>query len=356
LGLAVRARLDLAAVSLGLAACAAAVEPPAPPPFAGDRAAPVTPITEPSAPPPEPPAPAPPVTPTVAPVALAAPQVNLAIEPPFRLDRRVFPTTKAAFLADLADRTRWNKGGLGAFEQMPPVPGHPLPKVILDVTRATGPRAAPALQRELRRSFWSKAVECFSLGAYKDQKLRGTTTLSLVVAPAGQVRGAQVTATTFQDPDVNACLTDRARKVALPAAKARSLVTMALQLGHGDEPVPPPGKLVVPGDGELSPEVIRAVIEAARPELEGCFRLSLPYLPELWGRLGIRFHVTEKGKTDEAFEVESTFPDELARLCVLRAARKLTFPTPAGGDLRFVVPLRFWSDRSVVAQPGGGEK
>ena len=349
-----RARLDLAAVSLGLAACAAAVGPPAPPPFAGEPPRPATPITEPSAPPPEPAAAPPAPAPTVAPAAPAAPRANLTIEPPFRLDRRIFPRSKADFLADLADRTRWNQGGLGAVDKPPPpVPGHPLPKVILDVTQAAGPRSAAELQRVLRRTFWSRAVECFSLGAYKDQKLRGTATLVLNVTPAGQVRAARVAATTFQDPDVNACLADRAHRVELPRARARSSVTMALQIGHGDEPVAPPGKLIVPGDGELTPEAIQAVVEAARPELEGCFGLALPYRPELWGRLGIRFHVTDKGKTDEAFEVESTFPDELVRLCVLRAARKLTFPTPVGGDLRFVVPLRFWSDLSVIGRPGG---
>jgi hypothetical protein len=58
--------------------------------------------------------------------------------------------------------------------------------------------------------------------------------------------------------------------------------------------------------------------------------------------------VTEKGKTAEAFEVESRFPDERVSLCALRAARKLSFPKPADGDIRFIVPLRFRTDRSPV--------
>jgi hypothetical protein len=94
------------------------------------------------------------------------------------------------------------------------------------------------------------------------------------------------------------------------------------------------------------------VIEAAQPVLQACYEPALAYAPGLWGRLGVRFHVTDHGKTDEAFEVESRFPDERVTLCVLRAARKLSFPTPAGGDIRFVVPLRFWSAESPVAGEG----
>jgi hypothetical protein len=52
-------------------------------------------------------------------------------------------------------------------------------------------------------------------------------------------------------------------------------------------------------------------------------------------------HVTPSGKVDEAFEVESRFPDESAARCVLREARALEFPPPQGGDVRIVVPLRF---------------
>ena len=93
------------------------------------------------------------------------------------------------------------------------------------------------------------------------------------------------------------------------------------------------------------------MVEAALPTFEACYQAALGYAPELWGRLGIRFHVTEKGQTDEAFEVESQFPDERVTLCVLRAARKLRFPRPSGGDLRFVVPLRFRTERSPSASP-----
>jgi hypothetical protein len=277
-------------------------------------------------------------------------RVAVAIEPPFRLDRRVFPAEKAAFLADLRDRTRWNQGGMGALTNpVPPVPGHPMPKVIVDVTHVTLPQSGPEVQRIFRKMFWSKVVECYGLGAYKDQKLRGKAKLNLRVSRAGKITAARPEGSTFNAPEVASCLADRILSIALPKVRAAARAVVEIQVGPGDEPMPPPASLITPGDGVLPPEVIRGVIEAALPGLKACYGQALEYAPELWGRLAIRFHLTDRGKLDEAFEVESRFPDERVTLCVLRAARALVFPKPSGGEMRFIVPLRFWSDRSPPA-------
>jgi hypothetical protein len=302
---------------------------------------------------------APPTAPSAWPEAATAPAIEasapraiVTLEAPFRLDKRVIPPDKATFLADLKDRTLWNKGDMGKLlAEPPPVPGHPAPKVILDVTRSKGPLSAAEAQRVLRARFWIKAVECFSLGAYKDQLLRGTARLAVTVAASGRVDAASVATTSFADAEVNGCLADRMRGMTLPKSRAGTRFTVELQIGHGDEPVAPPATRIVPGDGELAPDAVRAAVEPALPAFEACYRAAFAYAPELWGRLGIRFHVTEKGQADEAFEAESSFPDERVKLCVLRAARKLNFPRPANGDLRFIVPLRFRSDRSLVPPP-----
>ncbi|MFT3773306.1 MAG: AgmX/PglI C-terminal domain-containing protein [Minicystis sp.] len=289
--------------------------------------------------------------PTASPADTAPPQpiIHFAVEDPFRLDRRIFPSTKEAFLADLKDRTAWNQGGLGELTSpLPPVPGHPAPKVIIDVTRASGAIRAADAQRVLRKGLWIKVVECFSLAAYKDQKLRGAVKLAATVSATGKVSSARATQHNFPDDEVPRCLGNQLRAFAMPKAKGRTTLALEIQIGHGDEPVPPPASLIVAGDGELTPEQVRTAIEGAQPEFEGCYRAALAYAPELWGRMGIRFHVTEKGKTDEAFEVESRFPDERVSLCVLRAARQIVFPKPVGGDLRFIVPLRLWSERSPI--------
>ena len=82
-----------------------------------------------------------------------------------------------------------------------------------------------------------------------------------------------------------------------------------------------------------------------------CYRAAFSYAPELWGRILIRFHLTEKGRVDEAFEDEETkFPDPRVRQCVIREARKLKFARPKEGDLRFMVPLRLWNSRSTIPE------
>jgi hypothetical protein len=362
-----RPRPSFPVVALALAlvlGCAAAPPPPPapltalpPPPPAPAAAAPPAPsevTPPPAAADPVPPAADPPPA-DPAPADPPAPRIGLAIEEPFRLDRRVFPQDKAAFLADLADRTRWNQGGLGELAApLPPVPGHPAPKVIVDVPRARGPRAAADVQRELRRLFWIHVVGCYGEGAWDHPTLRGAAYLSASVSAEGKIVSSSVTSTTFRDDVVPRCLAEHVQRIALPRAKGPSQIAVDVHVGPGDEPMPPPQDLVVPGDGEIAPAAVRAVIEAARPAFEACYAPALAYAPALWGRLGVRFHVTERGRTDEAFEVESRFPDERVTLCVLRAARKLKFPKPAGGDVRFVVPLRFWSGESPVAGAGAG--
>ena len=328
-----------ATAALLLAACAAPAPPPpaAPPPAAPAPAPTATALAV--EPPPAPPEPPPPPTPAL----------HLAMEPAFRLDRRVFPPTRAAFLADLQDRTAWNTGGLGLLSApLPPVPGHPAPKVIIDVTRASGALKAADAQRVMRSGLWGKVVECYGHRAYKDQKLRGMAALTVTVASNGKVTGARATKNRFPDQEIPRCLGNQIRNFAFPKSRGKSTLAVEIQIGHGDEPVPPPPQLIVAGEGELTPAEMGAAVEAARPSLMGCFEAAQAYAPELWGRLGLRFHVDEKGKADEVFEAESRFPDERVSLCVLRAARQIAFPKPRGGDLRFVVPLRFWSDRSPI--------
>jgi hypothetical protein len=350
---------------LSLAACTAEHRPPPLPPFSGqppgppaevgvaasassDTQGPTAPTTS------SPSASRPTEATRAAATAEASPRAFFAIERPFRLDQRVFPKERATFLADLKDRTRWNRGGLGALSApLPQVPGHPQPKVIIDVTGARGPHAEAEMQRALRRLFWGKVVECYGLGAYKDQKLRGKATLVLRVTGGGKITSARPRgvglATDPAGADVVTCLANKTMQLDLPKARAASQITVEIQIAPGDEPAQPPASVLKPGVGSLDPAVIAGIVSASRGSFEACYRAAFAYAPELWGRLALRIHVTETGKLDEAFESETSFPDERVTLCVLRSARALAFPKPDGGDLRFVVPMRFWSDRSPVS-------
>jgi hypothetical protein len=275
---------------------------------------------------------------------MPGPLAVVRIETPYKLDQYPFPKDRESFLIDLADRTRWNRGGLGPLEApLPPSAGHPMPKVIVDVTHLSGHHAAADVQRLARKNFWIKVIECYGLGAYKDQHLHGITTLRFRVTPGGKVKSPRVLRSTLPDAEVTACFAEQIEHLALPKAHAGSVVTATVEVNPGDEPMPPPPPLVVPGPGTLDLDAAAQVVAAALPDLRACYLPALAYAPGLWGRLAVRFHVTDRGKLDEAFEVESRFPDEGVARCVLAVARRLSFARPADGEVRFVVPLRFAS-------------
>ncbi|WP_437814771.1 AgmX/PglI C-terminal domain-containing protein [Sorangium sp. So ce1078] len=361
--LAIDPRLLLAA-AVALAACAA---PPRPPPRAAGLPAPAAvrpaPLPRSDAPAPAvapaelsaPPSPAAP--PAAAAVPPAAPSAtssgisstaageggaleapSIAIDPPYKLGQHQVPRGQA----EAAERDRWNAGGRGdPPAPPPPAEGHPLPRIIVDIDKVKGPLKAGDVERIARRHLWIHVYSCYRLRAYRDPSLHGKTTVRLTVSRAGKVTAARATSSTLSAPDVVSCLAQRAKSLSLPRARAGSTVVATLQVYPGDEPVEPPPSVLAPGPGELQPDAISAAVAEALPAWRGCYGAALAGAPALWGRLAIRFHVTDSGAVDEAFEVESRFPDERLTRCVLRRARALTFPAPEGGDLRFVVPLRF---------------
>jgi hypothetical protein len=272
--------------------------------------------------------------------------VHITLETPYKLDARLVPKTRKEYQDDILERRRWNDGGQGTLIREPPAPdGHPLPRVIIDVTRVRGAHRKDELQRELRRSMWIKVVDCYRLGAYLNQKLRGKTMVTAELSAKGKVTRARLTTTTLDDPHVAQCLPIALKALPLPKARSISTATVEIQIGAGDDPMPPPPSALTPGPGSLGPDAVLAVLTEAVPKLEACYRGALDYAPELWGRIAIRLHVTRSGQVDEAFQTESRFPDEGMLRCVLKQARTLAFPAPAGGDLRIVAPVRFSTER-----------
>ncbi|XXX78110.1 AgmX/PglI C-terminal domain-containing protein [Sorangium sp. So ce134] len=371
----------LLAAALAVAACAAppgpasraaglpapaAVQPARPPAPAGAPAPAVAPPVEQRPPaPPAPSAAAPGAPPAPSAAPLAAPSAtsaassaaageggapgaagepqrpSIAIDPPYKLGQHLVPRGQA----EAAERDRWNAGGRGdPPAPPPPAEGHPLPRIIVDIGKVKGPLKAREVERIARRHLWIHVYSCYRLRAYRDPSLHGKTTVRLTVSRAGKVTGARAVSSTLSAPDVVSCLAERARSLSLPRAKAGSTVVATLQVYPGDDPVEPPPSVLAPGPGELRPDAISAAVAEALPAFRSCYEAALAGAPALWGRLAIRFHVTDSGAVDEAFEVESRFPDERLTRCVLRRARALTFPAPEGGDLRFVVPLRFSPD------------
>ena len=274
-------------------------------------------------------------------------RVDLAFEPAYKLG------SPPAASMPMAERAAWNHGAMGPLSA--PVPKdtvHPMPRVIIDVEGVEGPHRAADIQRLARRNGWIQAIRCYELGAYKNQNLRGRTTLSFTVGPSGEVTASETTGTTLADPFVATCFAERMQKLVFTKADGISTVKAALRIYPGDEPTPPSASLLVPGDGMLDGFLVQHAIERERPRFEACFRQALRYAPALWGRIAIRFHVTETGVTDEAYESESAFPDPRVSRCILHVARTIRFAPPTGGELRFLGALRLWTSHSAL--PGHG--
>ncbi len=347
------------ALACALAACGAPAPislPPAP-----QTARPA--MTAPTADPPPPVAPA--VAPKVAPVASIEPPadpgpiVTIALETPYKLGERAEPKTQEEYRADILERRHWNSGGLGELvADQPGVEGHPDPRVIVNVIDVDGPHDAKKIERVARKYHWIHVVRCYQLGAWKDPLLRGWTKARLTIGADGRGKKPKLVDTELADGEVARCMVKKLVEIDYPPASKASNVRIEMRVSPGDEPMPPPEEEAVPGDGTLPVEAMRDGVEAGRAALEGCYRAGLLYAPKLWGRLLVRFHLSDHGVLDEAFEAGSRFPDPRTRQCLLHELRKLKFARPTGGDIRFVVPIRFYSDRSDHAgrqNDSGGE-
>jgi len=286
------------------------------------------------------------------PVEDPGPMGELYIETPYKLEERPAPTSQAGYKADIMDRRKWNTGGLGELLSDPPgVEGHPDPRVIVNLDEVSGGIAEKTLVRVARQYHWINTVRCYRLGAHKDRYLRGWTKGKVLIATNGRVKRATYESTDLKDEAVARCIIDKLRTIEFPPAKRETRALVSVRVGPGDEPMPPPKDLIVSGDGLLSLDDMRAGVRAGEEAILKCYRDAFAYAPGLWGRIILRFHVTKHGKTDEAFEAGSRFPDAHVAQCVVHAARELKFPRPDGGDLRFVVPIRLWNDRAEVERP-----
>ena len=277
-----------------------------------------------------------------------APIATVRIEPPYKLGERPEPKTQAEYKEQIRELRHWNQGGLGELigTQLPAL-GHPDPRVVINVARVKGPHDPAKVQQLLRRNHWINVVRCYRLGAFKNSELRGWTKATVALSAKGKIHDTRLIDSELDDHDVASCMVGKLALIAVPAAAKKSQAWIELRVGPGDEPMPPPEDLLVAGDGTLELEAMQKGVEAGLPAFAACYRAAFAYAPGLWGRMLIRYHVTERGKLDEAFEASGQpFPDSRTRQCALHAARMLRFSKPEGGDIRFLVPLRFFSDRS----------
>jgi hypothetical protein len=94
----------------------------------------------------------------------------------------------------------------------------------------------------------------------------------------------------------------------------------------------------IEAQGSLSKEVIRRVIQRRLNEVRFCYEQSLKYLPELAGRVEVKFVIAPSGSVQAANVASSTLAGDQARTarCIVEAVRRFSFPAPDGGGVVIV--------------------
>ncbi len=101
---------------------------------------------------------------------------------------------------------------------------------------------------------------------------------------------------------------------------------------------PARARLPVP-KGQLAPEQISPVIEAALPSLRACYEQGLGVARELGGVLALAVHVGADGRVARTrLQGDLNLPSSL-RTCIATQARGWVFPAPDGGPVTFEVDL-----------------
>ncbi len=266
----------------------------------------------------------------------------VTFERPYKLGQR--PTVHDPEIArdDEQEVAHWNEGGrTGAW--------HPQPRVVVDNVKVQGKVQAAAILREARKKGYWPIRRCYDAALPLNQELRGKLSLRFTLRANGTVASpALAGASTLGDRDALACLRKAFQGLELVKPRTGTAkVTLDIALHPGDAPMKaleePP---VLPGPGVIDLGVVQALIAAgAGATGQACYLQGLRRVPGAWGRLVLRADVTADGVITSAIETDSTFPDALTARCVADAVQSVRLPSPTGGDVRVIVPIRMGAAR-----------
>jgi hypothetical protein len=96
----------------------------------------------------------------------------------------------------------------------------------------------------------------------------------------------------------------------------------------------------IKGEG-LPAEVVKRIVRQRFGELRLCYETGLLYNPSLQGRVGVRFTIEANGDVKGVENGGSDLPDSGVVTCVLKAFRKMSFPSPEPGPAPYFVPVFF---------------
>ncbi len=124
-----------------------------------------------------------------------------------------------------------------------------------------------------------------------------------------------------------------------------SVRPVALQLrirARGEKPkaVAPPKPKPVPM-GFCEKKDIAKVMRGRMGAFRFCYERRLQYNPNLQGKLGLRFTISESGKVESVRVVKKTIADKEVEACVIKNIKKLHFAKPQGGKCVVQWPFVF---------------
>ncbi|MBI3183828.1 MAG: TonB family protein [Myxococcales bacterium] len=97
------------------------------------------------------------------------------------------------------------------------------------------------------------------------------------------------------------------------------------------EETPPRGPTRVIGG--LPREVISRVVRRHQSEIKFCYESELARLPDLAGKVAVRFVIDPAGEVSEAQVAESSLANANVEACMLESVRRWRFPEPEGGGV-----------------------
>ncbi|HEY6557134.1 MAG TPA: AgmX/PglI C-terminal domain-containing protein [Polyangiaceae bacterium] len=295
-----------------------------------------------------------------------APPIELSTEMPYKLYERVIPAGEVYAAGLEEELARWNLGGSGdPAHPANRVGFHPGTRVIVDLPHP--PRRLPERTPRDRRSgkprpvlsqesllaqarkygYWPFRL-CFEEAASADRAVKGgATQMRVRIGANGRVQQTRVLQSELTDADVPPCLARRFERLRFTPAPARSFdTTFEIELYPGDAPLPrrqhpkqAPAALQE-NPGQLLPARIHTALQTEEQAIERCFADALARDEKLWGRLELRLELSAGGSCTQIAEHDSRFPDRAAVECVVDALRRVRFPEPAGGPLRFIQAWR----------------
>jgi hypothetical protein len=200
--------------------------------------------------------------------------------------------------------------------------------------------------------------DCFTSDG---EPVRGFMRLAFEVDGKGDVQNIEVETSSFAEPSVASCLSDRIATLHFdaPGEKTRTHWTFVSGLyakPHDDErgakrtkkkkprtnDEGEQGVVIEPKSrGSLEPHEIEDVVHAGFGLFAHCYREGLARHPRLAGVVRLRMVIGRDGVVDALRDAESDIPDPELIDCVAEGFFALKFPKPRSGTVRLLYRIAF---------------